>query len=952
MSATNSSNKDNKEELFDNHDSLDKTSSSAKGDEEQKKELLSRAQNQPLQDSDKDSENPNKKSVLEISEEETTELIADLTPTSLEDRVEIKVLEEEMQKSYLSYAMSVITSRALPDVRDGMKPVHRRIVYVLNKMGLTPGSKYRKCAQVVGEVLGKYHPHGDTSVYNALARLAQDFSVRYPLIDGQGNFGSIDGDNPAAMRYTECKMAKPAVYLIGDIEKDTVDFVDNYDGSYREPKVLPALLPNLLINGQTGIAVGMATEIPPHNLNEVCQALLYLIKGVKPKNLDDLEISETTSEENSNTETKEKQLEESQNQTDSPKSIEEITIEDLMEFIKGPDLPTGGIIYGKNDILNAYKTGRGRCLVRSKTELTESSIIVTEIPFQINKANLLMKIAELVKDKKIEGIRDLRDESNSKEGIRMVIETKKDASPEIILNQLFQLTELQVYQHFNLLALVNDGRQPKLLNLKEILVEFVKHRYNIVTRRTKFDLRKAEAELHILDGLKIALDYIDRVIAVIRASYDKVEASQNLQKEFKLSEKQAEAILQIRLQTLTNLDRNKIENDRQIRLALIKDLKNILESPERMKTVICDEITEVSEKLKSPRRSQIIEPSLSDYKKEDLIEEEDVLVQLTQSQYVKVLPIDSFKMQARGGRGVISFNPKDEDWVKSSFVCNTHDFVYAFTNTGRVFRTRVFELPSGARQGRGQSLVNYFEFQENEKISTILTITKAQEKDQKGSLIFATKKGLVKRTNLELFERINRSGKIALGLNEGDELLDVRLSLDDKDKIILSASNGKTVIFVRDQLNPLGRTAKGVRGIKIKPKFELISLQISDIDLEEVGENDEDTALIEEESKEKEYPSILVVTENGFGKQTKLKDFRMTNRAAGGVKTLKMTDKTGKPILVSVLYGEEENLIITTKKGITIRIDPTNISQFSRNTQGVKIIKLEKKDFVVSGDVN
>jgi DNA gyrase subunit A len=939
----------NLDDIFEKEDINSKNTSdnnlvnSQKSEEDLTKELLLRAENQKNEKSSKKTLDKNTdKNPEENLDQKMQELITELTPTSLEDRVEIKVLEEEMQKSYLSYAMSVIMSRALPDVRDGMKPVHRRIIYVLNKMGLTPGSKYRKCAQVVGEVLGKYHPHGDASVYNALARLAQDFSVRYPLIDGQGNFGSIDGDPPAAMRYTECRMAKPSTYLVGDIEKDTVDFVDNYDGSFREPKVLPVLLPNLLINGQTGIAVGMATEIPPHNLNEVCNALLYLIRGIKP-NLDSKTLeNEATLEED--------------NQKSQPenfaKSIEEITIEELMEFIKGPDLPTGGIIYGKSDILNAYKTGRGRCLVRSKTYLTENSIVITEIPFQINKANLLIKIADLVKEKRIEGIKDIRDESSNKEGLRIYIETKKDVSPEVILNQLFQLTELQVWQHFNLLALIKDGRQPKLLNLKEILVEFINHRYVVVTRRTKFDLNKAEAELHILDGLKIALDAIDRVIDIIRSSYDKTEASENLQKEFNLSQKQTEAILQIRLQTLTNLDRNKIENDRQERIALIKDLKDILENPERMKNVICDEISDLSEKLKSPRKTQIIEPSLGDYKKEDLIEQEDVLVQLTQSQYVKVLPIDSFKVQARGGRGVISFNPKDQDWVKSSFVCNTHDYVYAFTNTGRVFRTRVFELPLGARQGRGQSLVNYFEFQENEKISTILTISKEQEKDQRGSLIFATKKGLVKRTNLDLFERINRSGKIALGLNEEDELLDVKLSLDDKDKLVLSASNGKTVIFGREQLNPLGRTAKGVRGIKIKPKFELISLQISNLELIEGEETEEETALIESESKEKEYPSILVITENGFGKQTKLADFRMPNRAAGGVKTLKMTEKTGKPILVSILYGDEENLIITTKKGITIRIDPTNISQFSRNTQGVKIIKLEKKDFVVSGDVN
>jgi DNA gyrase subunit A len=863
---------------------------------------------------------------------------------SLEDRIETAVLEEEVQKSYLNYAMSVIMSRALPDVRDGMKPVHRRIIYTMHKLGLTPGSKYVKSARIIGEVLGKYHPHGDASVYSALARLAQDFSVRYPLVDGQGNFGSIDGDSPAAMRYTEARMAIPSPYLVKDIEKDTVDFVDNYDGSQREPKVLPTVLPNLLINGQTGIAVGMATEIPPHNLQEVASAILYMINGWTEETLGFNAViqAQEIPEENKiyfGTE-------------NNPKSQEDITFEELLKFIPGPDFPTGGIIYGQNDILNAYKTGKGKCLLRSKAEFTEKEIIISEIPYQINKASLLIKISDLVKDKKLEGIKDIRDESN-KDGIRIVIETKRDASPEVVLNQLFKLTDLQVYSHFNLVALVKDGRQPKVLNLKEILIEFINHRFQVVTRRTKFDLAKTQAELHILDGLKIALDNIDKVIQLIRSSYDKLEASQKLIEAFDLSEKQTEAILQMRLQTLTNLDKNKVEDERQEKIDLIAKLTEILENPSVKKKVVSDEIREVAEKIKSPRRTQIVKTGIEEYSKEDTIEEEDVVVQLTQAQYIKVLPVDTFRTQGRGGRGVTSFNPKEEDWVKSSVIANSHDYVYAFTNTGRVFRTRVFELPSGSRQGRGQALVNYFEFQENEKITNILTISKEKQNDIRGSLIFATKKGLVKRTKLELFEKINRTGKIAIGLNQDDEVLDVKLSMDEKDKVIISTNGGKTVIFDLDQLNPLGRTAKGVKGIKLTKGEEVINLQINNIELAEAGDDSETPEeIIESENKEKEFPSLLVVTENGFGKQTKLSEFRKTNRAASGVKTLKMTKKTGKPVIVEILYGNEENLIITTKKGVTIRLDPEKIPQIGRSTQGVKVINLDKGDQVVSGGVS
>lgn len=830
----------------------------------------------------------------------------------LESRVETRVLEDEMQSSYLKYAMSVIASRALPDVRDGLKPVHRRIIYVMNKMGLQPGGRYRKSAQVVGEVLGKYHPHGDVAVYNALARLAQDFSVRYLLIDGQGNFGSVDGDAPAAMRYTECKLTRLATYLTSDIEKDTVGFVDNYDGSQVEPKVLPTRTPQLLINGSTGIAVGMATNIPPHNLNEVNDAIIHLI--------------------------------------DNP----EATVEDLMEFIKGPDFPTGGTLYGLEDIKTGYKTGRGRCILRAKATLNENSIVVTEIPYLLNKSDLVIKIADLVKDKRIVGIRDIRDESN-KDGIRVVIETKREASPEVILNQLYQMSDLQMSVNFNLLALVNDGRQPKLLNLIEILKEFIAHRYEVVTRRTKHDLRKAEDELHILDGLKIALDHIDEVIKIIRGSYDKEEASTRLQERFELSQKQAEAILQMRLQTLTNLDKSKIENERQEKLTLIAKLRNILDNPEVMKALIKLEIEEISEKFSSKRRTEIVATRVGDYNKEDTIIEEDVLIQLTSSQYIKVLPVSTFRTQGRGGRGVTSFNPKEEDWVKASMIANTHDYLYAFTSSGRVFRTRVFDLPSGSRIGRGQALINYLQLRDDETITNILTLTKDQETNKEGSLIFATKFGIVKRTGLSDFSNVRKTGIIATTLKAGDQVVTVELSLNPTDSIILSASNGKTCIFKRDQLSLLGRTAQGVKGIKLKGSEHLISLQISNFEFQEGGDDAEkdSSELIESEStiKEKQYPSLIVITKNGFGKQTFLGEYRRTNRAASGVKTLNITKKTSEPVLVSILCGEEENIIITTKNGVTIRTNLSEINQLGRNTQGVKIIRLDDNDEVVSGSV-
>jgi len=951
--------------------------------------------------------------VSQTQESSTPSTQATVSQESSEDRVMVNILENTIKESYLNYAMSVIASRALPDVRDGLKPVHRRILFTMYKMGLTPSSKYVKSARVIGEVLGKYHPHGDVAVYMALVRLAQDFSMRYPLIDGQGNFGSIDGDTPAAMRYTESRMASPSPWIVKDLEKQTVDFLDNYDGSQKEPKVMPTIFPNLIVNGQTGIAVGMATEVPPHNLHEVVEAVTYLIRGysktqpeiqavtegfvkvypptplkgggetpVVAANLDSplseenpqnssnsnpLEVVQDLNSETLLSKDVDQNVVASDHETDhpsqqgtvisfgtpdTPKAREEVTIEELMHFIKGPDFPTAALIYGQKDILEAYKTGRGRCLVKSKVELTEKAIIVREIPYQVNKANLLMKISDLIKNKKIEGIRDIRDESN-KEGIRIVVEVKRDSSPEIILNQLYQLTELQTYQHFNLLALVNDGRQPKLLNLKEILVHFIDHRFDVVTRRTQFELNQAEAELHILEGLKIALDNIDRVIQLIRSSYDKEEAGQKLRSEFDLSKKQSDAILQMRLQTLTNLDKTKIEKQREEKIALIKKLKEILENPDVMRELVAGEIEEMADKFKLERRTQVFKNREDDYDKEDVIEEEEVVVQLTKAQYIKVTSVDNFRTQARGGRGVTSYNPKENDWVKTSILCSNHDYLYAFSSNGRVFRLRVFDLPTGSRKGRGQALINYFPLEKDEIITSILTVDKQNHNFEEASLIFATQKGTVKKTKIELFERINKNGKIAIGLNEGDHVLDVKVSTSQDEKVILSASNGKTVIFEVNQLSALGRTAKGVRGMKLKDGDNLVSMELEKV---EVAENPEEIeALIESEEgtkRKKEYPSLLVVTSKGYGKQTSVKEYRLTKRGASGVKNLNLTSKTGKPVIVELLNGDEENLIVTTKNGVTIRIEPSKISQLSRNTQGVKLIKLGKGDEVISGGVS
>jgi DNA gyrase subunit A len=850
--------------------------------------------------------------------EDQIELIS--TENQNNDSVVPLLIEESMQSSYLKYAMSVIVSRALPDVRDGLKPVHRRILYAMYNLNLGPNSKYRKCAKVVGDVLGNFHPHGDQSVYNALARLAQDFVIRYPLIDGQGNFGSIDGDPPASMRYTESRMALPSMFLLNDIDKKTVDFIENYDATTTEPTVLPANFPNLLVNGSSGIAVGMATEIPPHNLSEVCDGLLELIKNP------------------------------------------EITIPELVEFIKGPDFPTGGIVYGKKDLIQAYTTGRGRIMIQSTTEIDENQIVITDMPYQVNKMTLLEKIADHVKNKVLEGIRDIRDET-TKEGVRIVIEVKRDASPEVVLNQLYKLTELQSSFNYNLLALVNRGRQPRLLNLKDILKEFLDHRFEIITRRTQFELDQAEARKHILDGLKIALDFIDEVVALIRSSKDKPEAAQKLMSRFNLSDKQSEAILQMRLQTLTGMDKAKIEAEIADLITLIKKLRDILDVHEVKVSVLTDEINVLKTRFGSPRRTKLVVGQLGSQNIEDFIEDEPVLIQMTKSQYIKRLPVDTFRTQARGGRGVTSIVPKDDDLVVRSFIANTHDFVYFFTNLGRVFRLRAYELPETSRTSRGQALVNFLNLQSGERVSVALAVNKIIEEsaqDNATNIIMATKQGFIKKISLADFKNVRKSGIIAISLRAGDSLEYAALaSLGDR--IVLSSSAGKTVVFLESELRHQGRSAMGVTGIKIKASDFVIGMNTiafafaeSETDEEDEKEKDTQTELDLEisESSEPELvavnePTVIVITQKGYGKRTTLSEFRQTHRATSGVKTMKITKKTGSPSYVNIINGESE-IIVTTKAGVTIKTLIDSIRLCGRATQGVKIIRLDEADEVVS----
>ena len=805
----------------------------------------------------------------------------------------MREISREMEESYLSYAMSVIVSRALPDVRDGLKPVHRRILYAMHDLGLTHQAKFRKSALVVGEVLGKYHPHGDISVYDALARLAQNFSLRYPLINGQGNFGSVDGESSAAMRYTEARLTSLAEEILKDIDKNTVDFIPNYDATRDEPKVLPAAVPQLLLNGTVGIAVGMATNIPPHNLNEVIDASVYLIKHPRA------------------------------------------SVEDLLEFVKGPDFPTGGIIYSKKDIAAAYATGRGPIITRGVAEITEDKknrqeIIITEIPYQVNKSTLLEKIAELASDKRIEGIRDLRDESD-KDGMRIVIELKSDAAPQKILNNLYKHTDLQKTFHLNLLALV-DGIEPRLLSLKAALEYFLKHREEVVMRRTKFELVKAQERAHILEGLKKALDHIDEIIKTIKKSQDRGDALKNLVAKFKLTEIQANAILDMKLATLANLERKKIEDELLEKKKLIKELEIILKNREKILDIIHKELQAMKEKYGDSRRTKVIATALGEFKEEDLVPLEEAVVVLTESGYVKRMNPTLVRAQHRGGKGMTGMSTREEDAVTHFVSTGTHDNALFFTNTGRVFQTKVWEIPEASRQSRGKAIVNFLALSADEKVQAILTYNEKHLSTKSGEKYFvmATKNGLVKKTPIADFGSVRHSGLIAIKLKKGDSLKWVKES-SGEDQIIFVTSQGQAIRFSEKDARPLGRATAGMHGIRLHAGDEVIAMDI----ISAAAAKDPNT-------------KFLVIMENGFGKKTFIKFYKKQKRAGSGVKTAKVTPKTGKIVSAFILTPDVKEMIAISKKGVIIRIDIESISTVSRVTQGVRIMRVEPGDKVVS----
>ena len=799
-------------------------------------------------------------------------------------KVEPVALVDEMKISYMDYAMSVIVSRALPDVRDGLKPVHRRILYAMWNIGLKHNAKFRKSAHVVGEVMAKYHPHGDVAIYDSMVRMAQEFAMRNPLVYGQGNFGSMDGDPAAAMRYTEAKLSAIAEEMLMDIERNTVNFSPNYDGSTNEPKVLPSKLPNLLLNGTMGIAVGMATNIPPHNLRELCDGLTALIN--EPK----------------------------------------ITVEELMGLVKGPDFPTGGIIYNNKDIAAAYATGKGGIVIRAKTEIQENKsglfqIIVNEIPYQVNKSTLIEKIANLVQEKKLEGIKDLRDESN-KDGVRIVVELKKDSYPKKILNQLFNMTELQTTFHINMLALV-DGIQPRVLNLKSVLEEYVKHRQEVIRRRAEFDLNKAQERAHILEGLSKALDKIDLVINTIRKSKDKDEAKINLMNKFKFTERQAIAILEMRLQQLANLERQKIEDELKEKRALIKELESILHSPKRILDMIKNEIKEIKEKYGDERRTQIVAHGVKEFTTEDLVPNESIVVMTTRDGYIKRVAPDTFKTQGRGGKGVIGLTTKEEDVVDQLLTTNTHDNLLFFTTRGRVFQMMAYDIPPATRTSKGQAVVNFLQLAPNEKLSAILSMSSLT---QHQFLVMVTNKGTIKKTALTDFTNVRRSGLIALKLKLDDNLEWVKPSTG-KDDIVIATDGGQAIRFKEANIRAMGRNASGVRGMRLKGKDHIVGMEIALPEL-----------------VKKSVLELLVVSENGLGKRTALSEYKVQGRGGSGIKTMAVTAKTGKIISMAVINNtEERDLMAISVNGQVIRVPLDTISTLGRATQGVRVMRFKEE---------
>lgn len=795
----------------------------------------------------------------------------------LKDRLREVDIVSEMRKSFLDYSMSVIVDRALPDVRDGLKPVHRRILHSMNELGIIASKPYKKSARIVGEVIGKYHPHGDTAVYDAMVRMAQDFNYRYPLVQGHGNFGSMDGDSAAAMRYTEARMSKIAMEMMREINKDTIDFVPNYDGEEKEPKVLPARFPNLLVNGAIGIAVGMATNIPPHNLRETIDATIAIM--------------------------------------DNP----EISVIELMDnYIKGPDFPTGAVILGRSGIRQAFETGRGSIIVRSKYHIEEMAggknrIVVTEVPYQVNKENLIKKIADLVKEKTIEGITYLNDESN-REGVRVVIELRKDVQPDVMMNQLFRLTSLQTSFGINMLALANG--EPKQMGIKEILTHYINHQIEVIERRTRFDLKKAEARAHILEGLRIALDNIDEIISIIRSSKTDAIAREAMIERFNLSVIQANAILDMQMKRLTGLERDKIENEYAALQVTIADLKDILANHYRVIQIIKDELLEIRERFGDDRRSEIsdAEGAMED---EDLIPVEDIVITMTTNGYIKRMPIDTYRIQNRGGRGVKGMSVNEDDVVDMLLTMSTHDYLMLFTNKGKVYRMKAYRIPNATRTSKGLPVVNLLQLDKDEKVQALVPVDKEGNSKY---LVFATKNGVVKRTSVDEFELIRTNGKIAISLRENDELIAVKETCGD-DEILIAGSNGKAVRFHEDQIRPMGRSASGVRGFNT------------------------DGGIVVGMATSREGTQLLSVSENGYGKRTPIEDYRMTSRGTKGVKTMNLTDKTGSLVAVRSVNGDEDLMIITSG-GVIIRISVSDISLYSRNAQGVKLINVGENEVV------
>lgn len=798
--------------------------------------------------------------------------------------VERRKVEDVMEDSYLRYSMSVIVARALPDVRDGLKPVHRRILYVMDKMGIRPNGKTVKSAQIVGEVMGKYHPHGDSAIYDSMVRMAQPWSLRYMLVNGQGNFGSMDGDPPAAYRYTEAKMANHAEAMLADIDKETVEFRDNYDGTRQEPAVLPAKLPNLLLNGQLGIAVGMATNIPPHNLAELLDATIYQIDN------------------------------------------SDATLDDLLKFVKGPDFPTGGIVYGKESMRTAYATGRGGVVVRGVAEVAEGGakgrqqIIISEIPYALNKESLLIKIAELFKEKKIGGIADIRDESARGE-VRIVIDLKKDAYPKKLLNQLYKLTPLQMSFHYNMLALV-DGIQPRILGLQDIIQEHIKHRQLVVRRRTEFELRKAKERAHILEGLKIALDHIDEVIATIRSSETTEDAQANLIKRFGLTQIQAEAILAMQLRRLAGLERKKIEDELAELIKLIAELEAVLADEQKILTIIKDEFKELKKQYGDERRTKVVPQELGKLSDEDLVPDEQVVVTLTSANYIKRSPIADYKKQGRGGKGRRGMATREEDVIEHVVNASTHDYLLFFTNKGRVFRLKTYEVPTASLAAKGIAIVNLLQLQPEETVSAVINVSKQVQGD--GNLFMCTVRGVVKKTPFEQYRNVRSSGLISINLDDGDELKWIRMT-NGNDEIVISTSLGQAIRFHEKDVRPMGRASRGVRGIRLRANDRVIGMDIV-----------------------QEGSSIFVISQHGYGKRTKVAQFTPHARGGVGIRSAVVNTKTGNLIGVKTLVDDSQEVIIISSLGQTIRLGLKNIPELGRATQGVRIMRLNDGDEVVS----